>query len=57
MSRGISEADARRLVVRGFFAELIEQIGVPEVESHLMEAIETELAAQSRRDHEAAAVR
>lgn len=57
MSRGISEADARRLVVRGFFAELIEQIGVPEVESHLMEAIETELAAQARRDHEAAAVR
>ncbi|MGO3796432.1 MAG: Fe-S cluster assembly protein SufD [Pauljensenia sp.] len=57
MSRGISEADARRLVVRGFFAELIEQIGVPEVESHLMEAIETELAAQARRDHAAAAVR
>ena len=44
MSRGISEADARRLVVRGFFAELINQIGVPEVVEHLMESVETELA-------------
>ncbi len=49
MSRGISEAEARRLVVRGFFAELIDQIGVPEVQDHLMTAIEAELerAAQS----------
>ena len=31
MSRGVPEAEARRLVVRGFFAELINQIGVPEV--------------------------
>ena len=43
MSRGIDEADARRLVVRGFFAELIEQIGVPQVQEHLMNAIEKEL--------------
>ena len=43
MSRGITEADARRLVVRGFFAELIEQIGVPQVQEHLMNAIEKEL--------------
>ena len=43
MSRGIAEADARRLVVRGFFAELIEQIGVPQVQEHLMNAIEQEL--------------
>ncbi len=43
MSRGISEADARRLVVRGFFAELIEQIGVPAVQDHLMASIEAEL--------------
>ena len=43
MSRGIAEADARRLVVRGFFAELIEQIGVPQVQEHLMNAIEKEL--------------
>lgn len=44
MSRGISEMDARRLVVRGFFAELINQIGVPEVIDHLMESVEAELA-------------
>ena len=43
MSRGIAEADARRRVVRGFFAELIEQIGVPQVQEHLMNAIEKEL--------------
>ena len=43
ISRGIAEADARRLVVRGFFAELIEQIGVPQVQEHLMNAIEKEL--------------
>lgn len=51
MSRGVSEADARRLVVRGFFAELIEQIGVPAVEEHLMASVETELerAAEAER--------
>jgi Fe-S cluster assembly protein SufD len=42
-SRGIPEQDARRLVVRGFFAELIHQIGVPEVEQRLIESIEAEL--------------
>lgn len=48
MSRGVSEADARRLVVRGFFAELIEQIDVPVVRDHLMGAIERELAMTAR---------
>ncbi|MEV7971569.1 Fe-S cluster assembly protein SufD [Cellulomonas sp. NPDC089187] len=43
-ARGIPETDARRLVVRGFFAELITQIGVPEVEERLIAAIERELA-------------
>jgi Fe-S cluster assembly protein SufD len=43
-SRGIPETDARRLVVRGFFAELVHQIGVPEVEERLIAAIEAELA-------------
>ena len=42
-ARGIPEADARRLVVRGFFAELVHQIGVPEVEERLIAAIEGEL--------------
>ena len=34
-ARGIPEDDARRLVVRGFFAELIHEIGVPAVEERL----------------------
>ena len=44
-ARGIPEAEARRLVVRGFFADIIAKIGVPEVVDGLMEAIEDELAA------------
>ncbi|RFT31447.1 Fe-S cluster assembly protein SufD, partial [Gardnerella vaginalis] len=43
-SRGVSEADARKLVVRGFFNELIEEIGVPQIVDHLMAAIERRLA-------------
>jgi len=42
-SRGIPEEDARRLVVRGFFAELVHRIGVPQVEERLIAAIEGEL--------------
>ncbi|HEX7805057.1 MAG TPA: Fe-S cluster assembly protein SufD [Cellulomonas sp.] len=42
-SRGIPEPDARRLVVRGFFAELIHAVGVPEVEERLTAAIDAEL--------------
>ncbi len=44
-ARGIPEDEARRLVVRGFFAELIQKIGVPEIEQRLMTEIEAELAA------------
>ncbi|MFF5568711.1 Fe-S cluster assembly protein SufD [Streptomyces sp. NPDC012623] len=43
MARGIPETEARRLVVRGFFAELIQQIGLPDVEERLMTKIEAEL--------------
>ncbi|WGW14039.1 Fe-S cluster assembly protein SufD [Saxibacter everestensis] len=43
-SRGISETEARRLVVRGFFNEVIQQIRVPDVERRLSDAIELELA-------------
>ena len=43
-ARGIPEDEARRLVVHGFFAELIQKIGVPEIEARLMSAIEDELA-------------
>ncbi|WP_327145812.1 Fe-S cluster assembly protein SufD [Nocardia sp. NBC_01327] len=44
-SRGISEEAARRLVVRGFFFEIIQKIAVPEVRERLEAAIEAELAA------------
>ncbi|HWJ85289.1 MAG TPA: SufD family Fe-S cluster assembly protein, partial [Cellulomonas sp.] len=55
-SRGIPETDARRLVVRGFFAELIHQIGVPEIEERLISAIEAELAHSMTEFQGAAAV-
>lgn len=42
-SRGIPEDEARRLVVHGFFAEIIRRIGVPEVETRLLAAVESEL--------------
>lgn len=45
MARGIPAEEARRLVVRGFFAELIQQIGLPDVEERLMRKIEAELEA------------
>ncbi|WP_055695401.1 Fe-S cluster assembly protein SufD, partial [Streptomyces prasinopilosus] len=45
MARGIPEQDARRLVVRGFFAELVQQIGVPDIEERLIAKIEEELEA------------
>ncbi|MGY0487245.1 Fe-S cluster assembly protein SufD [Streptomyces sp. WG-D5] len=45
MARGIPAEDARRLVVRGFFAELVQQIGVPDIEERLLEKIEAELEA------------
>jgi Fe-S cluster assembly protein SufD len=44
MSRGIPAGEARRLVVRGFFAQVIERIGVPEVQERLTAAIDAELA-------------
>lgn len=43
-ARGIPEAAARRLVVRGFFNEIIAKIAVPAVRERLTEAIENELA-------------
>jgi Fe-S cluster assembly protein SufD len=43
MARGISMPEARRLVIRGFFGELIGQIEVPELRERIMGAIESEL--------------
>ena len=45
MARGIPEEVARRLVVRGFLNEIIQQIKVPALEERLTEAVERELAA------------
>jgi Fe-S cluster assembly protein SufD len=43
-SRGIPEEQARRLVIRGFFGEIISKIAVPEIRERLTAAIENELA-------------
>jgi Fe-S cluster assembly protein SufD len=45
MARGIPEHEARRLVVRGFFAELVQQIGVADIQERLLAKIEEELEA------------
>ncbi|WP_417281511.1 Fe-S cluster assembly protein SufD [Agromyces aurantiacus] len=42
-ARGIPEDEARRLVVRGFLAEVVQQIGDAELEERLMAALEAEL--------------
>ena len=44
MARGIPFEDARRLVIRGFFAELVAKIGIEELQDRIMAAIETELS-------------
>jgi Fe-S cluster assembly protein SufD len=44
-SRGINEQQARRLVVRGFFHEILAKIDIPEVRERLQAAIEAELEA------------
>ncbi|WP_449282284.1 Fe-S cluster assembly protein SufD [Leucobacter sp.] len=43
-SRGISEEEARKLVVRGFLIEVIAQIGDEATEERLQAAVEAELA-------------
>jgi len=45
MARGIPLAEARRLVIRGFFGELIREIEVPELRERITTAIEAELSA------------
>jgi Fe-S cluster assembly protein SufD len=42
-SRGIPEQEARRLVVRGFLFEIVQQIGSPALQDRLQAAIEAEL--------------
>ena len=42
-SRGIHEDEARRLVVHGFFADIIRKIGVAQIEERLLRTVEAEL--------------
>ena len=49
-SRGISEKEAQRLVVHGFFNDLIRQVGVPSIEQRLLTTVEAELAKNVLKD-------
>nr|NLI51012.1 Fe-S cluster assembly protein SufD [Propionibacterium sp.] len=44
MSRGIPAGEAKRLVVEGFFVDILRRIGVPALEEHLLDAVRAELA-------------
>jgi Fe-S cluster assembly protein SufD len=44
MARGIPADEAKRLVIRGFFGQLIGQIEVPELRDKITAAVEAELA-------------
>ncbi|HEY2315319.1 MAG TPA: Fe-S cluster assembly protein SufD [Streptosporangiaceae bacterium] len=44
MARGIPADEAKRLVIRGFFGELVGHIEVPELQDRIMAAIDAELA-------------
>ena len=43
-SRGITEVEARRLVVRGFLMQIVQEIGQPELEKRIADALEAELS-------------
>jgi Fe-S cluster assembly protein SufD len=43
-SRGVSEKEAHRLVVHGFFNDLIRRVGIPSIEEQLLQTVEAELA-------------
>ncbi|WP_338089539.1 Fe-S cluster assembly protein SufD [Nocardioides lijunqiniae] len=49
-ARGIAEAEARRLVVHGFFNDLIRKIGVASLEEKLMATVEDELSKNVLKD-------
>jgi Fe-S cluster assembly protein SufD len=51
-SRGIPEEVARRLVVRGFFADVVNRIGIPDLEQQVMTAIEARLGYTPETDSE-----
>ncbi len=45
LARGIPEEEARRLVVLGFLSDIVQRLGISDLEEELLIAIETELAA------------
>jgi Fe-S cluster assembly protein SufD len=47
MSRGIPADEARRLVIRGFFADLINRIEIPELRERIMDEVEEKLREQA----------
>ena len=49
-SRGVSEKEAQRLVVHGFFNDLIRKVGIPSIEEQLLTTVEAELAKNLLRE-------
>lgn len=49
-SRGVSEQEAHRLVVHGFFNDLIRKVGIPSIEEQLRSTVEAELAKNLLRE-------
>jgi len=47
-ARGITEEEARRLVVLGFLSDIVQRLGIPALEQELLAAIEVELAEVAR---------
>ncbi len=46
-ARGIPEEEARRLVVIGFLSDIIQRLGIPELEAELTEAVTAELEQEA----------
>ena len=49
MSRGVPALEAKRLVIRGFFAEVINEIGVKDLQERLMNVIDEDLRDYDKR--------
>ena len=53
MSRGIPAAEARRLVVLGFFGEIIDQLPLPALRERLLRAVAAELGYEYTEEDDA----
>lgn len=47
MSRGIAPAEAKRLVVKAFYAEMLDEMEVPELAEHVLELVDNRLSEGS----------